>query len=130
MMDPQQEIFTELITRLKEKYDVYDGELPPEGVSYPFLYLSDTTSRDQKLDKFTTFADAEVRIHVWHDNPHQRGTMSAMLAEIKKIVRSIGKTQSFDWIHKDISQNIMSDDTTGKTLIHGILDVRFEMIGF
>ena len=46
-MDPQQELFTELLLRLKEKgYDVYDTFLPPEGTPYPFIYLADSQQTD------------------------------------------------------------------------------------
>ena len=38
-MDPQQELFTKLLTEIKALelgYDVYDGFLPPDGTPYPF----------------------------------------------------------------------------------------------
>ena len=42
-MDPQQELFTELLLKLKELgYDVYDTFLPPEDTPYPFIYLADS----------------------------------------------------------------------------------------
>lgn len=41
-MDPQQELFTALLLKLKEKYEdtgigVYDTFLPPDGTPYPFI---------------------------------------------------------------------------------------------
>lgn len=42
-MDPQQELFTKLLTEIKALgYDVYDGFLPPDGTPYPFVYLADS----------------------------------------------------------------------------------------
>lgn len=47
-MDPQQEIFTELLLRIKELgYDVFDGELPPANTPYPFVYLGDMQQTDR-----------------------------------------------------------------------------------
>ena len=47
-MDPQQEIFTELLLRIKALgYDVFDGELPPENTPYPFVYLGDMQQTDR-----------------------------------------------------------------------------------
>ena len=42
-MDPQQELFTKLLTEIKALgYDVYDDFLPPDGTPYPFVYLADS----------------------------------------------------------------------------------------
>lgn len=51
-MDPQQELFSEFLVSLKEKYKdtgigVYDTFLPPEGTLYPFVYLADSRQNDQ-----------------------------------------------------------------------------------
>lgn len=78
-MDPQQEFFTELFLWLKEKgYDVYDGFLPPEGAVYPFIYLADSQQTDD-VNKMAVFGNVYQTIHVWHNNPMQRGTVSGML---------------------------------------------------
>ena len=48
-MDPQQELFTELLLKLKDLgYDVYDTFLPPEGTPYPFVYLADSRQTDTR----------------------------------------------------------------------------------
>ena len=58
-MDPQQELFTVLLLKLKEKYQdtgigVYDTFLPPDKTPYPFVYLADSTQDDQ-ANKTTVF---------------------------------------------------------------------------
>lgn len=46
-MDPQQELFAELLQKIKEwGYDVYDGALPPKDTPYPFVYLADSQQID------------------------------------------------------------------------------------
>lgn len=48
-MDPQQELFSELLMQLKkEEYAVYDGFMPPEGTAYPFVYLADNQQTDNR----------------------------------------------------------------------------------
>ena len=48
-MDPQQELFTALLLRLKDLgYDVYDTFLPAEGTPYPFIYLADSRQTDTR----------------------------------------------------------------------------------
>ena len=82
-MDPQQELFTMLLLKLKEKYQdtgigVYDTLLPPDGTPYPFIYLADSTQDDQ-ANKTTVFGAVSQVIHVWHNNQRQRGTLSKIL---------------------------------------------------
>ena len=72
-MDPQQELFTELLMQLKNLgYDVYDTFLPPEDTPYPFLYLADSQQIDNR-NKTTVFGNVYQTIHVWHNNPKPRG---------------------------------------------------------
>ena len=45
-MDPQQELFTELLLKLKEMgYDVYDTFLPPEDTRRILSFLLQTAGR-------------------------------------------------------------------------------------
>ena len=84
-MDPQQELFTELLLQLKKtEYDVYDTFLPPEDTPYPFIYLADSQQSDRQT-KGAVIGSVYQTIHVWHNNPRQRGTVSKMLQDIKKM---------------------------------------------
>ena len=78
-MDPQQELFSILLRELKNTgYDVYDGFLPPKNTPYPFIYLADSTQIDEE-NKSAVFGRVTQTIHVWHNSPKQRGTVSKML---------------------------------------------------
>ena len=125
-MDPQQELFTWLLTGIKEKgYDVYDGGLPSEGAPYPFVYLGDNQQTDYTI-KNAVFGNVYQTIHVWHNNPKQRGTVSVMLMEIKKICWQIKDTRHFLWCPVNISQRILPDNTAKQPLVHGILEAEFK----
>ncbi|MFQ7110304.1 MAG: hypothetical protein ACLRP9_01790 [Anaerovoracaceae bacterium] len=124
-MDPQQELFTELITKLKEiGYDVYDGVLPPEDTPYPFIYLADSQQIDD-TNKTAVFGNVYQTIHVWHNDPKQRGTVSAILLAVKDVCRKVRHTKNFSWYVTNIDQRILADDTTKQPLMHGVLDVDF-----
>lgn len=124
-MDPQQELFTELITKLKEiGYDVYDGVLPPEDTPYPFIYLADSQQIDD-TNKTAVFGNVYQTIHVWHNDPKQRGTVSAILLAVKDVCRKVRHTKNFSWYVTNIDQRILADDTTKQPLMHGVLDVNF-----
>lgn len=125
-MDPQQEFFTELIVRLKEKgYDVYDGFLPPDGTEYPFVYLADSQQVDDR-NKTTSFGTVYQTIHVWHSSPKQRGRVSEILLGIKEICYSLTETKNFGWDLRNVKQQILQDTTTAHPLLHGVLSVEFK----
>ena len=124
-MDPQQELFSTLLTELKKLgYDVYDGFLPPKNTPYPFVYLADSTQIDEE-NKTAVFGRVSQTIHVWHNSPKQRGTVSKMLLDAKTMCRKLEKTDNFSWFVRDVNQRILSDDTTKQPLLHGILSVEF-----
>ena len=124
--DPQQELFTELLITLKALgLDVYDGVLPPDNTPYPFVYLADSTQNDE-ANKSAVFGNVDQTIHVWHNNPRQRGTVSDMLLKIKTACREIGHTANFSWHVRSITQNVMTDSTTKAPLLHGVLYVNFK----
>lgn len=125
-MDPQQELFTALLTALKEQgYDVYDGYLPPEDTPYPFIYLADSHQIDD-VNKTAVFGNVYQTVHVWHGSPRKRGTASEMLGDIKRICRLLRYTPSFAWDVRNIDQRILTDTTTKTPLLHGLLEVEFK----
>ena len=124
-MDPQQELFTALKLSLEAKgHDVYDTFLPPDGTPYPFDYLADSQQIDSNT-KNAVIGTVHQTIHVWHNNPKQRGTVSAMLLDIKTACRKISHTANFAWGVRNISQRIIPDNTTKTPLLHGIVEVEF-----
>ena len=124
-MDPQQELFTELKIMIAELgYDVYDGFLPPEGTPYPFVYLGDSNASDEP-NKSAIFGIVTQTIHVWHDDPMERGTVSAMLLKLKSAARRLEHTKNFGWNVTGMNQRIIPDNTTGRPLLHGVIDLRF-----
>lgn len=130
MNSPQQELFSRLLVDLKayfkeQGYEVYDGELPPEGTPYPFVYLGDFRQNDADT-KTQTVGSVFPTIHVWHNNTRQRGTVSMMLLAINSVCRTIKKTNNFSWMIKDVTQNIFPDSTTKTQLLHGTFEAEFK----
>ena len=124
-MDPQQELFTELLVQLRKKgYDVYDPFLPPKDTPYPFIFIADNQQVDAP-NKTAVFGNVYQTIHVWHNNPKQRGMVSEMLLNIKQVCYSLKHTANFAWNVRNIEQRILSDTTTTQPLLHGILNVEF-----
>ena len=104
-MDPQQELF-------------------PDGTPYPFVYLGDSSMVDAP-NKSAVFGTVTQTIHVWHDDPMERGTVSAMLLSIKSAARKLENTENFVWNMSGMNQRIIPDNTTGRPLLHGVIDLQF-----
>lgn len=124
-MDPQQELFTKLLTEIKALgYDVYDDFLPPDGTPYPFVYLADSQQIDE-ANKTAVFGSVHQTIHIWCDNPKRRGTVSKMLLAIKNTCRKLERTDNFAWDVRNVNQRILPDKTTKQPLLHGLLEIEF-----
>lgn len=124
-IDPQQELFTALLIRLKELgYDVYDGCLPPKGTPYPFVYLADVQQLDNE-NKSAVFGAVYPTIHIYSNTPRNRGTVSSMMLSIKRLCRKLEHTDNFSWSVRGMNQRILSDNTTTEPLLHGILQPEF-----
>lgn len=125
-IDPQQELFTALKLSLeKQGLDVFDSVLPPEDTPYPFVYLGDCQQVDD-ANKNAVFGNVYQTIHVWHNNPKQRGTVSEILLKIKTVCRELEHTPNFMFMLTNASQQIISDTTTKPPLLHGVLEVEWK----
>lgn len=126
-MDPQQELFSYLLEELKKKYpeSVYDTFLPPKSTPYPFIYLADSNQIDD-ANKSAVFGNVSQTIHVWHNNPRQRGIVSEMLLGIKRICYKLQNTKNFSWMVINMNQRILPDTTVKPPLMHGMLEVEFK----
>ena len=122
MADPQQELFTRLKLDIEAAgYDVYDTFLPPEYTPYPFVFLGSFTQNDNAT-KSEVMGYVYPQIHVWHNNPRQRGTVSKMLCDIKAICRGIARTDNYAWMIQNVRQQILADNTTKTPLVHGLIE--------
>lgn len=64
-------------------------------------------------------------IDVWGNSPKNRGTISNILQDIKRVCFGIDRTSNHVWHVSGVSQSILHDNTTNIPLIHGILQVDF-----
>lgn len=126
-MDPQQELFTQIrmmLVRLFGEDKVYDSFLPPDGTPYPFVYLADSWE-DDDANKSAVFGMVTQTVHVWHNDPHKRGTVSSMMMQIKQEAQKLGNGAWYAWDYRNPSQRIISDSTTAQPLLHGVIELHF-----
>ena len=126
--DPQQELFTALLGELKKEFGedkVFDGFLPPEDTPYPFVYLADVSQTDGQT-KSGMIGSVTQTVHVWHNDPKKRGTVSGMLLKIKEICARLEQTGNFGWMLSGVSTRILPDTTTKQPLLHGVIEAVFK----
>lgn len=124
-IDPQQELFTALKLGIEALgYNVYDSFLPPDGTPYPFVYLGNFQQVDNNF-KNAVCGFVYPTIHIWHDNPRQRGTLSGILLDVKTVCRRVAKTNNFAWDLRRLNQQILNDTTTKTPLLHGLIEAGF-----
>jgi len=128
-MDPQQELFSALRKAFVEEFgegNIYDAVMPPENTPYPFVYLADAIQTDMDL-KGAVMGEVSITVHVWHDDPKARGTVSDMMLRIKKRAREIEITKDRSWMIRNnlTSQRIIADTTTKAPLLHGIVSLNY-----
>lgn len=104
---------------------MYDTFLPPKDTPYPFIFIADNQQVDAP-NKTAVFGNVYQTIHVWHNNPKQRGTVSEMLLDIKQVCYSLKHTANFAWDVRNVDQRILPDNTTKTPLLHGLLEVEFK----
>ena len=123
-MEPQQMLFTSLLVGLREKgYDVYDGALPPEGTAYPFIYMGDSQTVDVNR-KAERQGNISQTIHIYHNDTDERGTLSAMILNVKRICWEL--EQKSGWLLSECDSRILPDDTTSTPLLHAIINLGFK----
>ena len=122
-MQAQQELFNYFRQALPE---AYDGALPPQNTPYPFYYLAETYEYTG-ASKNGLYGTCNMVIHVWHNDWNQRGTVSAMMENVKSIADAIGSTASYSWSHirSETEEQLMADNTTTPPLMHGWMSLRF-----
>ena len=123
-IEPQQELFTTLKLSLESKgHKVFDDGMPGKDEPYPFDYLGENQQTDTVL-KNAIMGVVHQTIHVWHDAKH-RGTVSAMLGEIKAVFYQLGHTANYAWRVQNVTTRIISDTSTGTKLLHGVIEADF-----
>lgn len=124
-MSPQQEIFTAIrgiCTTLG--YTVYDY-LPPDGTAYPFVFVGEQFSNDQ-ANKSAVFGTVNQTVHIYHNDYKKRGTTTTMMDAIKAEVRKLASTPHFRIRVKNISDQVLPDNTTATPLLHGVIEIEMK----
>lgn len=97
MTAPETELFVRAYKEiLALGFDVYPF-LPDEQASYPFIHVGSTMIFDEDVLKGKYTGRVIQNIGIWHNDLNSIGTVSDMAYSVRNVLKSISKTENFQW---------------------------------
>ena|SRR5699024_4318132 len=120
---PEQRVFDAIFKVCQRlNYRVFDY-LPARETPYPFVYVGEIFQQDRQT-KSNLYGNIQATIHIYNDYKKRRETTS-MRDNIKLEMYRI---KDIDGMRLKLNRGtgqILIDDSTPETLIHGILELEF-----
>lgn len=127
MKSPRQLLYDTVFERLSMLgFIVYD-KLPMEEVPYPFIVIKNNLSEYDKRQKSNRSMALSLKIDIWHLSDN-RGEHDKTLTQIEQSLFSLVSIEGLPLIVRDLRTNEMTDTTTKDSLLHGIIDVTYQII--
>lgn len=126
MKSPRQSLYDTVFERLSMLgYVVYD-KLPMEEVPYPFIVIKNNLSEYEKRHKHSRSLTHSLKIDTWHLSDN-RGEHDKTLTQIEQSLFSLGAVNGHSLIVRRLNSSEMTDTTTNNSLLHGIIDVTYQI---
>ncbi|WP_144781121.1 hypothetical protein [Macrococcoides caseolyticum] len=127
MKSPRQLLYDTVFERLSMLgFIVYD-KLPMEEVPYPFIVIKNNLSEYNKRQKSNRSMALSLKIDTWHLSDN-RGEHDKTLTQIEQSLFSLVSIEGLPLVVRDLRTNEMTDTTTKDSLLHGIIDVTYQII--
>ncbi len=127
MKSPRQLLYDTVFERLSMLgFIVYD-KLPMEEVPYPFIVIKNNLSEYDKRQKSNRSMALSLKIDIWHLSDN-RGEYDKTLTQIEQSLFSLVSIEGLPLMVRDLRTNEMTDTTTKDSLLHGIIDVTYQII--
>lgn len=124
MQSPQSQIFNACyITSSSLGYATHDF-LPAASAEYPFVYIGEQFDTD-RATKSVIYGRVQQTIHIY-DNYKKRKRVTDMMDTIKRELRKLNHTDNFYISVKGIRSQVLPDNSTAQSLIHGIIEIDFQ----
>lgn len=124
LRSPQFQIYLKVFSEsLALGYETYDY-LPDDATSLPFVYIGEQFDVDT-ANKSTVTGLVSQTIHIY-GSMEQRDQVYKMANNLRTVIRRIRKTDNFDISVREVSGQILPDNSTTTALLHGIVEVEFK----
>lgn len=124
LKSPQQQIYDLVFKQACNLgYEVYDY-LPAKDAKLPFIYVGEQFDQDY-ANKSSVAGEVQQTIHIY-GSYKQRRQVSTLIDKLKHDVRRVKKTDNFDITVSGLNSQIITDNSTSTTLLHGIAEFEFK----
>jgi len=124
LKSPQQQIFDAVfLISLNLGYATFDY-LPANQVTYPFVFIGEQSDQDLRT-KTSIYGRVQQTIHVYHSQKKRR-ELTTMMNNLKTGFRKLKSTENFYVTYKNISGQVIPDNSTSEPLLHGMIEVEFQ----
>lgn len=127
MKSPRQLLYDTIFERLSMLGFVVFDKLPMEEVPYPFIVIKNNLSEYDKRQKSNRSMALSLKIDTWHLSDN-RGEHDKTLTQIEQSLFSLVSIEGLPLMVRDLRTNEMTDTTTKDSLLHGIIDVTYQII--
>lgn len=127
MKSPRQLLYDTVFERLSMLGFVVYDKLPMEEAPYPFVVIKNNLSEYDKRHKSNRSMTHSLKIDTWHLSDN-RGEHDKTLTQIEQSLFSLVSIEGLPLMVRDLRTNEMTDITTKDSLLHGIIDVTYQII--
>lgn len=127
MKSPRQLLYDTIFERLSMLGFIVFDNLPMEEVPYPFIVIKNNLSEYDKRQKSNRSMALSLKIDTWHLSDN-RGEHDKTLTQIEQSLFSLVSIEGLPLMVRDLRTNEMTDTTTKDSLLHGIIDVTYQII--
>lgn len=126
-ISPEQALFTAVRQAcIQSGIDTYDY-LPSNNASYPFAFVGEQTMNGVYNNKDKRLISLIQTVHIYHNDYRQRGTVTTLIKGIQSRLLSIKDVQGRKVSVTDDSMQMLSDNTTNTPLMHGVIEINYEI---
>lgn len=121
-MTPQHAIFRQVMITCSGIGDTYDY-VPDAGTKYPFIFIGGTSNTGGHSSDL--IGEVNQVINVYAERT-QRSDLDTLITNLYNKISRINKAFDYSINVRQITHNLIPDNTDVKPLLHAIVDVRFQ----
>lgn len=95
--------------------------LPGKDTKYPFVFVGEQYKQNDRVHKDHLNGLTQVTVHFWHNDHRKRGSLLSMMYDLEEIIQQKYKSNLVG-----VNTEILSDNSTGKILMHGTFEVNIK----
>ncbi len=126
MKSPRQQLYDDVFSMLSLLGNQVYDRLPMEEVPYPFIVLKNDNSDYGSIHKFTRNMNVTLKIDTWYLSA-DRGEHDKTLTQIEQSLFNLREIEGYALKIRDINTSEMTDTTTNNDLLHGTIQVTYQI---